>query len=233
VGADDVPRQAEINDEPCRRESAKPLVAAQYTDILGPSYHEDLIFMTTSPADRRPATAELFELFRAHGDSQYGGEAVSQLEHALQAAHFAEQEGAAPELIAAALMHDVGHLLHSLPSDAPEQGVDDRHETLAAAWLARRFGPAVAAPVAMHVDAKRYLCAVDGEYRDRLSEPSLLSLRLQGGPMDAEQRVAFQRRPYFHDSVRLRRWDDAAKVVGLATPDLEHFARYVDQAGGA
>src|SRR5687767_4140639 len=116
----------------------------------------------------KSATREVLALFERHGSSQYGGEAVSQLEHALQAATFAEREGAAPELIAAALIHDVGHLLHGLPEDAPSQGVDDRHETLADAWLAQRFGPAVVAPVAMHVAAKRYLCAVDSDYFGRL-----------------------------------------------------------------
>ncbi|HEX4148408.1 MAG TPA: HD domain-containing protein, partial [Pirellulales bacterium] len=96
----------------------------------------------TDPQPRHATTSEILRLFREQGDSQYGGEAVSQLEHALQAAWFAERENAEPALIAAALLHDVGHLLHSLPADAPEHGVDDRHEALAAQWLARRFGPA-------------------------------------------------------------------------------------------
>jgi len=181
-------------------------------------------------SQHHPVTTEILELFRARGDSDYGGEAVSQLEHALQAAMFAEQEGAAPTLVAAALIHDVGHLLHDLPSDAPGQGIDDRHETRAAAWLAQRFPPSVVAPVAMHVSAKRYLCAVDGEYLKQLSPPSVQSLALQGGPMSAEEIQRFETRPYFQDAVRLRRWDDAAKVVGLATPPLEHFARYLDLA---
>ncbi|MFT3920922.1 MAG: HD domain-containing protein [Myxococcales bacterium] len=112
----------------------------------------------------QPTTEEVLELFRRHGNSQYGGEAVTQLEHALQAATFAEREGALPALVAAALLHDVGHLLHDLPDDVPDQGVDDRHETLAAAWLAKRFRPPVVAPVAMHVAAKRYLCSVDPAY---------------------------------------------------------------------
>jgi gamma-butyrobetaine dioxygenase len=152
------------------------------------------------------------------------------LEHALQAATFAECDGAAPVLIAAALIHDVGHLLHDLPDEAPDQGVDDRHETLAAVWLAKRFQPAVVAPVAMHVAAKRYLCTVDTEYFGQLSRPSIQSLALQGGPMSLEEVDRFQTRPYFEEAVRLRRWDDAAKVVGMKTPDLEHFARYLDLA---
>src|SRR5262245_825326 len=177
-----------------------------------------------------PVTNEVIALFRLRGDSQYGGEAVTQLEHALQAATFAERESAAPALIAAALLHDVGHLLHDLPDDAPDQGVDDRHEALAAAWLSQRLGPSVAAPAAMHVSAKRYLCAIEREYFGRLSQPSVQSLALQGGPMNDDEVARFETRPYFQDAVRLRRWDDAAKIVGMVTPDLVYFTRYLDLA---
>ena len=186
--------------------------------------------MTASTRSRHSTTDEVLTLFRQRGGSQYGGEAVTQLEHALQAATFAEREGAAPALVAAALIHDVGHLLHELPADAPARGVDDRHETLAAAWLAQRFGPPVVAPVAMHVAAKRYLCTVDPGYLGRLSQPSVLSLALQGGPMTPDEVKQFETRPFFQDAVRLRRWDDAAKVVGMATPELDHFARYLHLA---
>jgi phosphonate degradation associated HDIG domain protein len=181
-------------------------------------------------ATRKPVTGEIVRLFEARGGSQYGGEAVTQLEHALQAATFAERAGARAALIASALFHDVGHLLHELPDDAPDHGLDDRHETLAAAWLAQRFPPAVVAPVAMHVAAKRYLCAVDAEYFGKLSPPSVQSLALQGGPMTTEEVERFQSRPYFREAVLLRRWDDAAKVVGMKTPGLEHFVRYLDLA---
>jgi [1-hydroxy-2-(trimethylamino)ethyl]phosphonate dioxygenase len=167
-------------------------------------------------------------LFASHGNSQYGGEAVSQQEHALQAAMFAERDGAEPGLIIAALLHDVGHLLHELPDDAPERGIDDRHEELAARWLTRRFGPDVVEPVRMHVAAKRYLCAVDAAYCQDLSPPSALSLKLQGGPMRPEEAVEFESQPHFDAAVRLRRWDDAAKVVGMTTPDLRHFLSYLE-----
>ena len=176
-----------------------------------------------------PTTLEILHLFRERGNSLYGGEAVTQLEHALQAAFFAERENATPELISAALLHDVGHLLHSLPDTAPDEGIDDRHESLAAGWLSGRFAPAVAAPVAMHVAAKRYLCAVNPDYLGQLSGPSIQSLQLQGGPMTADEIAQFESRPHFQDAVRLRQWDDAAKVVGMSTPDLEHFAAYIDE----
>ena len=189
--------------------------------------------MTASTRSRHSTTDEVLALFCQRGGSQYGGEAVTQREHALQAATFAEREGASPELIAAALIHDVGHLLHDLPADAPDRGVDDRHEKLAAAWLAQRFGPPVVAPVAMHVAAKRYLCAVDPAYLGQLSQPSVQSLALQGGPMTRDEIIQFETRPYFQDAVRLRRWDDAAKVVGMATPELDHFAPFLDVAAEA
>lgn len=160
---------------------------------------------------------------RCRGDRNYGGEAVTQLEHGLQAAMFARRRGADAELVTAALLHDVGHLLHELPDDAPDDGIDDRHELAAVPWLADRFRPAVVEPVRMHVDAKRYLVAVDDTYAGRLSPPSIRSLELQGGPMSAEEHRSFESSPHFAAAIDLRRWDDAAKVPGLVTPALDEF----------
>ena len=103
-------------------------------------------------------------LFADRGAEEYHGEAVSQLEHALQAAAAGEREGAAPELIVAALLHDIGHLIHSHGEDAAERGIDDRHEELGQRFLQQHFGPAVTEPVRLHVAAKRYLCAVEPGY---------------------------------------------------------------------
>lgn len=178
---------------------------------------------------RQPITVEVLRLFETRGDSEYGGEAVTQREHALQAAMFAEQGSFPPSLIVASLLHDVGHLLHHLPNDAPEQGIDDRHETLGANWLKHRFGPSVVAPVLLHVAAKRYLCASEPAYYEGLSAPSRLSLELQGGPMSATEVAEFTRHPHFEAAVSLRRFDDAAKVPNLVTPSLEHFAGYIDR----
>ncbi len=172
---------------------------------------------------------EIVSLFALHGNSQYGGEGVSQREHALQAALLAESEDAAPELIVAALLHDVGHLLHDLPDDAPEQGIDDRHEASASHFLRKLFPAAVVEPVRMHVDAKRYLCAVDPSYLNLLSGPSIVSLGLQGGPMSSEEVEQFRSNPHWESAVRLRRWDDAAKVTDLPTPSVEYFAKYMSQ----
>ncbi len=169
-------------------------------------------------------------LFAERGESAYGGESVSQLEHALQAAALARRDGAGAALVAAALLHDVGHLLHDLPDDAPDRGVDDTHETLAARWLSRWFGPDVIEPVRLHVEAKRYLCAVEPEYLRLLSEPSLVSLRLQGGAMSDDEVRAFRGSPHLADAVALRRWDDEAKDPELAVPGLESYVPTIEAA---
>jgi phosphonate degradation associated HDIG domain protein len=171
---------------------------------------------------------EVLRLFAKGGDSQYGGESVSQLEHGLQAALLAEQEGAPDELVVAALLHDIGHLLHDLPDDAPDNGVDDLHENLGAAWIKGRFSTSVLEPVRLHVASKRYLCAVEPGYFEALSEPSRVSLQLQGGPMSAEECEAFREGEFFESAIRLRRWDDEAKIAGLATPPLSYFLRHIE-----
>ena len=166
----------------------------------------------------------VLELFARYGDSGYGGEAVTQLEHALQTATLAAAAGSPDSLVAAALLHDLGHLLHELPDDAPDKGIDDRHELLAARKLTALFGPAVCDPVRLHVAAKRYLTAVEPAYLEILSPPSRTSLALPGGPMSPDEVAAFEREPHWRDAVQLRRWDDEAKVAGLETPPLAAFA---------
>jgi [1-hydroxy-2-(trimethylamino)ethyl]phosphonate dioxygenase len=166
---------------------------------------------------------EILRLFRDRGRDAYLGESVSQAEHALQAAHLAEVAGAADSLVVAALLHDVGHLLHDLGDDAADRGIDDRHERSGGSWLSRNFGPEVAEPARLHVEAKRYLCAVEGSYLDALSDASKLSLSLQGGAMDPEEIARFEANPHHLDAVRLRRWDDEAKIPGLEVPDLDHY----------
>ncbi len=186
--------------------------------------------MNATNFSRQQTITDLQRLFAVSGDSQYGREAVSQRQHALQSAALAEEAGANPSLIVAALLHDVGHLLHGLPDDAPEQGIDDQHETLAARWLARRFGPAVVEPVRLHVAAKRYLCAVEPGYRQSLSGPSELSLQLQGGPMSDDEVQQFQQLPSADAAVALRRWDDRAKDPACVTAPLTHYLTVIDQA---
>jgi phosphonate degradation associated HDIG domain protein len=183
--------------------------------------------MTDDPAR---AITEIRRLFADCGDSAYGGEAVSQREHALQAAHFALQSGSTAVLVTAALLHDIGHLLHHLPDHAPDDGVDDLHEQLAGRWLARWFGPEVVEPVRMHVDAKRYLCAVEPGYRETLSPPSLVSLALQGGPMTSSEVQAFRNSPHAAAAVALRRWDDAAKDPTLQVAGVDEYIPFIKEA---
>jgi phosphonate degradation associated HDIG domain protein len=175
----------------------------------------------------------LLRLFHERGDAAYLGEPVSQKEHALQTAWAAEQAGAASVVIAAALLHDVGHLLHDLPEDCALAGIDDAHEERGARWLDRHLGPAVAEPVRLHVSAKRYLCATEPSYLGLLSEASLRSLHLQGGPFTPGEAAQFRDNPYAEAAVALRRFDEQAKVPGLPTPDLEHFRPYLEAASRA
>jgi phosphonate degradation associated HDIG domain protein len=174
--------------------------------------------------------AAIDRLFAARGADEYHGEAVTQLEHALQAALLAEQAGASAELISAALLHDVGHLLHAHGEAAAGRGIDDRHEALGERFLRPYFGPGVTEPIRLHVPAKRYLCATDPAYSTTLSPASARSLGLQGGSMSPAEAAAFARGPHAAAAVALRRWDDDAKVVGRPTPPLAHFHRYLEAA---
>jgi phosphonate degradation associated HDIG domain protein len=166
---------------------------------------------------------EIFRVFREYGAEEYLGEHVSMTEHMLQSAYAAEQDGAPPQLVAAALLHDYGHFIHEFPSDAADHGIDTHHEEVAHAFLSEHFGPEIAEPIRMHVAAKRYLCATDPSYLDELSPASVHSLNLQGGPYSAAEVAEFELSPYARDAVRLRRYDDIGKVEGLETPDLEHY----------
>jgi phosphonate degradation associated HDIG domain protein len=174
------------------------------------------------------ALAEIREAFARRGHEGYG-EGVSQLEHALQCAVFARRDAAPESLVVATLLHDIGHMLHDLPEDIADQGIDTQHESLGSAWLSRHFGPEVSEPVRLHVAAKRYLAAAEPGYFDLLSDASKLSLRLQGGPMSAAEQEKFLAEPFFSAAVDLRRWDDEGKIVGLATPDLASFEPMIER----
>ena len=176
---------------------------------------------------------EVLALYGARGAGAYFGERVSMTEHGLQAAWFAQVEAAPESLIIAALLHDVGHLLEVVPDDLADWTADARHEETGARWLAARFGPAISEPVRLHVPAKRYLCATDADYLRRLSPASVHTLRLQGGPMSAEETRAFEREPHHREAVRVRHWDDQGKVAGLKTPPLEAYFPMLESAAAA
>ena len=170
---------------------------------------------------------DIEQLFARHGASQYSGEPVTQLEHALQTAQLAEQSGADDALVTASLLHDLGHLLND-PSrgfaDTPSlRGIDDTHQYFALPFLRGLFPASVLAAIKLHVDAKRYLCQADAGYHAKLSEDSKRSLALQGGVFSAAQSAAFLAQRGAHDAVLLRQWDDLAKQAGRVTPSLAHF----------
>ncbi len=175
------------------------------------------------------AAEEIFAIFRARGAGAYFGESVSMSEHALQAACFAQTDAASPALIVAALLHDIGHLIEDVPADISQWTTDAGHERVGGRWLARRFPPEVSEPVRLHVPAKRYLCATDREYFAKLSEASVATLKLQGGPMSSAEAARFEGERFHQEAVRLRRWDDQGKVAGLATPEFEHYRVMIDR----
>ena len=171
---------------------------------------------------------DISSLLNSRATTWYGQEAVSQLEHALQCAQLAEKANETPETIVAALLHDLGHILTKENSDAlAEEAMpplkDDLHQYVALPFLRSVFTDAVLEPIKLHVEAKRYLCAVDQHYWDSLSPASKHSLELQGGIFDENQVKAFEDLPYASQATRLRRYDDLAKVAGLPTPPLSHY----------
>jgi phosphonate degradation associated HDIG domain protein len=174
---------------------------------------------------------QITDLYKGKGGREYDGEGVTQLEHALQSAHRAEQSGAPAELVCAALLHDIGHLLNDKGETPTLRGVDDLHQYVALPFLRPYFPESVLGPIRLHVDAKRYLCATRPGYRDQLSEDSKRSLELQGGVFAPAEAERFIRQPYAADAVNVRLWDDAAKVPGAATPDLAHYERILRKMG--
>ena len=166
---------------------------------------------------------DIERLFRDHGHIAYSGEGVSQLEHALQTAQRAEQADAGDELVTAALLHDLGHLLNLQGATPTERGIDDQHQYFAIPFLRPVFPAAVVEAIRLHVDAKRALCALEPDYYEALSEDSKRSLTLQGGIFSRQEAEKFLAKPFADNAMRVRRWDDAAKVAGQKTPAIGHY----------
>jgi phosphonate degradation associated HDIG domain protein len=169
-------------------------------------------------------------LYAAKGARMYSGEPVTQMAHALQSAHLAEQAGAAPALVAASLLHDIGHLTNDQGETPTARGVDDLHQYHALAALRGTFPAAVLEPIRWHVDAKRYLCRERPEYYEGLSADSKRSLALQGGIFTPEEARVFAARRWADDAVKVRLWDDLAKVAGAPTPPWSHFEAVLHRA---
>ena len=169
------------------------------------------------------ALGDIEKLFRDHGHIEYSGEGVTQLQHALQTAQLAEGEKAGDLLVTAALLHDLGHILNVQGETPTARGIDDQHQYYAIPFLRPLFPPAVIEPIRLHVDAKRALCDLEPEYYEGLSEDSKRSLTLQGGIFTRDECAAFMAKPFAREALRLRRWDDCAKVAGATTPPLAHY----------
>ena len=172
--------------------------------------------------------SDISQLLIVEGENQYGGEAVSQLEHALQCAALAELAGETAHTITAALLHDIGHLLAKtgrIQASASTKSGDDLHQYVALPFLRGLFSSAVLEPIRLHVDAKRYLCATDQAYWATLSTASKHSLIMQGGVYTPPQAAEFEAQSFARVAVRLRRYDDLAKVPAVVTPTLPHFLK--------
>ncbi|HLP22381.1 MAG TPA: HD domain-containing protein [Chitinophagales bacterium] len=174
---------------------------------------------------------EVIDLYKNKAGANYSGEAITQLEHACQAAQLAEADGQSNEVILAAFLHDIGHLLDDEPEieDMGEFGVMD-HEVLGAGYLLQRgFSQTIATLVKAHVEAKRYLCAVNKRYYDNLSTASKATLQYQGGPMSKEEVAAFERNPLRNLIIKMRTWDEEAKHPNVPMPDLTIFEAKIEE----
>ncbi len=180
--------------------------------------------MTENAQTRETIVDFIADILERRGADSYLGEGVTMLQHMLQGACLAEREGASEALIAGALLHDIGHYTSEFPEDALERGVNNFHDEAGARVLEPFFPAEVVACVRHHVAAKRYLCAVEPDYFDRLSPASVRSLELQGGPMSADEVAEFEANPYREQIVRVRRWDEAAKDAEMRTPPFAHYA---------
>ncbi|HEY3747806.1 MAG TPA: TauD/TfdA family dioxygenase [Pseudonocardiaceae bacterium] len=198
-----------------------------YADIDGLASTFAVLTRETSAAD------VLAALFAGEGAADYLGESVTVAEHMLQTGALAAAAGAPDHLVAAALLHDVGHLTGPISGNELMSGTDNHHDDAGADWLARWFPPSVTEPVRLHVAAKRYLCAVDPGYADALSPASVYTLGLQGGPMSEQETAAFEASPHHVDAVAVRRWDDQAKDPAVPTPVFGDFTTLIGRIVGS
>lgn len=165
----------------------------------------------------------LSNLFAAHDGEKESSQRLSNAEHMLQTAAAARTAQADDVLVAACLLHDIGHWLHSAPVDAMKRSRDDRHEEIGATYLAPYFAEPVTRPIALHVAAKRYLCATEPDYFQKLSPASVRTLEHQGGPMATDEIAAFEAVPDHQNAVAIRRWDEYGKVPGLDVPSFDTY----------
>jgi phosphonate degradation associated HDIG domain protein len=179
--------------------------------------------MSSPKLDSSSIVAFIADIFERRGAESYLGEDVTMSQHMLQGAVLAERDGAGEELVAAALLHDIGHYTSEFGTLSLGDVRDNYHEEAGARVLAPFFPAVISECVRLHVPAKRYLCATDKSYYDRLSEASKHTLSLQGGPMSAEEVREFERNPYYRQAVQVRIWDDGGKDPAMETPEFRHY----------
>ena len=179
--------------------------------------------MTATTLDRSTIVPFLARVFAERGAEEYLGEPVTIAEHMLQSASFAESDGASDELVAAALLHDIGHFTSEFGTYSPDDTEDKHHDDAGAEVLAPFFPALVTECVRLHVAAKRYLCATDPTYYGKLSSASVHTLSLQGGPMSVEEVAEFRENPFHDEAVRVRIWDEGGKVPGMKTRAFREY----------
>jgi predicted HD phosphohydrolase len=179
--------------------------------------------MSSKSPDRDSIIDFILDLFARRGSEEYMGEAVSMAQHMEQSAACAAAEGASDELVIASLLHDIGHFVGDFPVEALENGIDNLHEEAGARFLEAFYPASVTEPIRLHVAAKKYLCAVDKNYFDCLSDASINSLRVQGGPMSPTEVDEFESNPHYLAAVDVRKYDDDGKVAGLDIKPVEDY----------
>ncbi len=181
-----------------------------------------------SDPNSQRVTDFILELFSHQGATEYMGESVTMSQHMEQTAACAVADKAADDLVIAALLHDIGHFIGEHPIEALENGIDNNHEEVGANYLQKHFPASISEPVRLHVPAKRYLCATDPDYLGRLSDASVNSLNVQGGPMDATEIERFEANPHHLAAVKLRRYDDDGKIVGLTINPVTDYRNILE-----
>jgi phosphonate degradation associated HDIG domain protein len=168
---------------------------------------------------------EIIGLYRHHGGAEYAGEMVTQLEHMVQSALLSEQQGHGEEVILAAFLHDIGHICVSAEGDNEMDGYGIKdHEEVGGDFLrGKGFSKRLIRLVEAHVEAKRYLTWKSPAYYEQLSEASKKTLEYQGGRMIDEEALAFEQYPLFDLIIKMRLWDEEAKIEGLPLPDLAKY----------